>query len=136
MPFQVVWPGKSYTVSAVFTPGSSDTQDSTTNSRAPIILTVAPTTAEAVTAASVTFQYGNAVPALTGTVSPALASGVSVSFISGASQYSNVGVYPIQPVFTGTNFCSFGTPVAYSSGTTPATVTETTASLLLSARPI
>ena len=121
--------GQSYTVSAVFTPGSSDTQDSTTNSQTPIILTVAPTTAEAVTAASVTFQYGNAVPALTGTVSPALASGVSVSFISGASQYSNVGVYPIQPVFTGTNFCSFGTPVAYSSGTTPATVTETTAKL-------
>jgi hypothetical protein len=121
--------GLSYTVSAVFTPAGTDTQDSVTNAQTPILLTVAPTTAEAVTAASVTFQYGQAVPALTGTVSPALPAGVTVTYTSGASQYSNIGTYPIQAVFAGTGFCSYGSPVAYSSGTTPATVTETAAPL-------
>jgi sugar lactone lactonase YvrE len=121
--------GLSYTVSAVFTPGVADTQDSITNSQTPILITVAPSTVEAVTATSVTYQYGNAVPAITGSVTPALPSGVTVAFTSGASQYSNVGTYPIVAAFTGTNFCSYGTPVAYSSGTTPATVTETKAAL-------
>jgi len=120
--------GLSYTVSAVFTP-VADTQDSVTNAQTPILLTVAPTTAESVTAASVTFQYGQAVPALTGSVSPALPTGVTVTYTSGASQYSNIGTYPIQAVFAGTNFCSYGSPVAYSSGTTPAIVTETAAPL-------
>jgi sugar lactone lactonase YvrE len=124
--------GLSYTVSAIFTPAGGDTQDSLTNAQVPILLTVAPTTAEVVTAASVTFQYGQAVPALTGTVSPALPTGVTVTYTSGASQYSNIGTYPIQAVFAGTGFCSYGSPVAYSSGTTPAIVTETAAPLSVS----
>jgi len=121
--------GQSYTVSAVFTPAAGDTQDSVTNSQTPILLTVAPTTAESVTATSVTFQYGQAVPALTGSVTPALPTGVTVTYTSGASQYSNIGTYPIQAVFTGTGFCTYGSPVAYTSSTTPATVTETAAPL-------
>jgi len=121
--------GLVYTVTAVFTPGGADTTDSITNAQTPILLTVAPTVAEAVTAASVTYQYGNAVPTLTGTLNPALPTGVTATFYSGASQYSNVGTYPIQVVFSGTNACSYGFPVAYSSGTTPATVTETKAPL-------
>ena len=121
--------GQSYTVTAVFTPGGSDTTDSITNAQTPILITVAPTTAESVTATSVTFMYGTAVPALTGTVTPALPTGVTVAYTSGASRYSAVGTYPIQAVFSGTNFCTFGSPVAYSSGTTPATVTETKAAM-------
>ena len=113
--------GQSYTVSAVFTPAAGDTQDSITNAQTPILLTVAPTTAETVNAASVTFQYGQAAPKLTGTVTPALPTGVTVTFTSGASQYSNIGTYPIQAVFTGTNFCTFGSPTAYVSGTSGST---------------
>jgi len=52
--------GQSYTVTAVFTPGGSDTTDSITNAQTPILITVAPTTAESVTATSVTFMYGTA----------------------------------------------------------------------------
>ncbi len=123
--------GLSYTVSAVYTP-VADTQDSVTNAQTPILLTVAPTAAIQVNAANITYQYGNAVPAIVGTTST-LPTGISVKFVSGASQYSAVAnsPYPIQAVFSGTGFCSYGSPTAYVTGTSgpTANVTETAAPL-------
>jgi sugar lactone lactonase YvrE len=130
-----LYAGETYTVSALFTPGSTDTTDSITSTQAPILITVPATSSnvEAVTAASVTYQYGAAVPKITGTVSPALPAGITVTFTSPATSTSPVGIYPIQAVFsgsaTGVNFCQLAFPPAYSSGTTAATVTETKAPL-------
>jgi sugar lactone lactonase YvrE len=119
--------GLQYILSATFIPGSSDTTDGEANA-VPITLTV-PGITETVTATSVAFTYGSPVPAITGTVSPALPSGTTVTFISQASQYSNVGTYPIVPQFKGTNFCAYGYPAAFTSTNTPAVVTESPAPL-------
>jgi sugar lactone lactonase YvrE len=129
-PMPTLLQGLIYTVSAVFTPGGSDTTDSLTNAT-PIVLTV-PGITEAVTATSVTYTYGSPVPAITGTVVPAPTGGVTYSFTSGASQFSAIGQYPVQVVFTGGTanaFCSYGFPIAYVTGTTQAYVTEKAAPL-------
>ena len=56
---------------------------------------------------------------------------MTVNFTSGASQYSNVGVYPIQVVFSGGNFCSYGFPAVTTPGGQAATVTENKAPLTI-----
>jgi sugar lactone lactonase YvrE len=118
--------GLVYTVNATYNGDSLNSLTSAT----PIVLTV-PGIPETVVANSVSYIYGQAVPAITGTVTPAPASGVTFSFTSGASQYSNVPTtpFPVQVVFKGGNFCSYGFPAAVTSGGAPATVTENKAPL-------
>ncbi len=118
--------GLVYTVNATFTPANGDPDGVT--AAAPIVLTVPGIQPITVTANSVSYTYGQQVPALTGTVSPAPPAGVTYSFTSGASQFSNVGVYPIQVVFSGGSFCSYGFPAATNTGGA-ATVTENKAPL-------
>jgi hypothetical protein len=133
--------GLVYTVNATFIPNTTtDTTDSTTNAT-PIVLTVSGIAVQ-VNATSVTYTYGTAVPAITGTVTGTLPTGVTYKFTSAASQYSNIqwlnGIvggtivpFPIQVVFSGTGYCSLGFPPAYVSGNSGplATVTENTAPL-------
>jgi sugar lactone lactonase YvrE len=118
--------GLVYTVSATY---NGDTLNSLTTS-APINLTV-PGIPETVIANSASYTYGQAVPAITGTVTPALASGVTYTFTSGASQYSNVPTtpFPVQVVFKGGNFCAYGFPTALTASGSPATITENKAAL-------
>ncbi len=118
--------GLSYTVSANY---NGDSQNSPTQA-APIVLAV-PGIQETVTANSVSYTYGSAVPTLIGTITPAPASGVTTIFTSGASQFSAVGIYPIQIQFQGTNACAYGFPTVSNSGAGggPATVTENPAAL-------
>jgi sugar lactone lactonase YvrE len=118
--------GLVYTVNAVYTPATGDPDGLT--SATPIVLTVPGIALTSVLANSVTYTYGQPVPAITGTVTPPQ-TGVTVSFTSGAGQYSNVGVYPVQVVFGGGSFCSYGFPAVTTTGGAAATVTENKASL-------
>ncbi len=136
-PIPSVGAGLVYTVSAVY---NGDTNDSTTNAT-PIALTVPPATVETVTATSVTYTYGQPVPAITGTESPTLPAGVTVSFVGinnngvDASQFSPPGTYPITAVFAGgttateATACGLGSPPVTTTGNTQATVTENKAAL-------
>ena len=117
--------GLVYTVSATY---NGDSLNSLTTAT-PIVLTVPGVQPITVTANSVSYTYGQAVPALTGTVTPTPPTGVTYSFTSGASQFSNVGTYPIQVVFSGGSFCSYGFPAATTTGGGAATVTENKAPL-------
>jgi len=115
--------GLVYTVNAVYTPAVNDPDGGATATK---VLTVAGLSAGTLTANSVSYTYGQPVPAIP---PPPQISGVTISFTSGASQYSNVGVYPIQAVFTGGNFCSYGFPSVTTPSGGAATVTENKASL-------
>ncbi|HWB31806.1 MAG TPA: Ig-like domain repeat protein [Acidobacteriaceae bacterium] len=118
--------GLVYTVNATY---NGDSNSSLTTA-SPLVITV-PGIQETATSPSVSFTYGSPVPTLTGTISPALPSGVTVSFVSDASQFSNVGVYPIKTVFAGPNACAYGFPTVTNSGSGggAATVTENPAAL-------
>ena len=123
--------GLAYTVSAVYTPATND-PDGLTDAT-PIVLTVpgilSPTS---VTANSVTYTYGQLVPAITGSITPPLPAGVTATFNpGGASQFSPVNIYDIGVTFSGTNACSYGSPAVTTSGGGPAlaTVTENQAPL-------
>ena len=75
--------GLEYTVSAVYTPATGDPDGLT--SATPILLTVPGIQPLTVTANSVAFTYGQAVPAITGTVTPTPTGGVTYTFTSGAA---------------------------------------------------
>jgi sugar lactone lactonase YvrE len=116
--------GLVYTVNATY---NGDSLNSLTTAT-PIVVTV-PGIPETVVANSISYTYGQAVPTITGTVTPAPATGVTYAFTSGASQYSNVGTYPIQVVFKGGSFCSYGFPSAVTSAGGAAVVVENKAPL-------
>jgi hypothetical protein len=105
--------GLVYTINATY---NGDTNDSIT-SATPIVLNTAASPVT-VTATSVTYRYGNAVPVITGTVT-GLAAGVTYTFTTPAGPLTPVGIYPVQVSFAGTGACAYGFP------STGATVTET-----------
>jgi sugar lactone lactonase YvrE len=105
-----------------------------------------------VSAASITYTYGSAVPAITGTVTgiqAADASSVSYTFTSLATASSNVTSatnppYPITVVFAPTAgasnptaYLNYGFPTVYTTpgGSTPATVTENQYPLTFTIQP-
>ena len=121
--------GLAYTVSAVFTPGTTDNQDSTTIAT-PIVLTVPgiPVVVNVTSSlAELTYTYGQTVPTISGTIT---AGGVPVAgayLTSGAGQYTATGSYIIQVNFTqSANGCSYGNPVVTTG---QANVIEKTAPL-------
>jgi hypothetical protein len=119
--------GRQYSITATY---NGDVLDSQTVST-PLVIFV-PGVSVTATAASITYTYGTAVPAITGTVTGIVAAdNVTSTFTTAASQYSNVGTYPITVVFSGGNYCNYGFPTVTNSGTGggPATVTETQAPL-------
>jgi sugar lactone lactonase YvrE len=119
--------GLVYTVNAVYTPAIGDLDGLT--SATPIVLTVPGIALTSVTANSVTFTYGQPVPAITGTVTPPQ-TGVTATFNpGGASQFSPVGTYNVGVTFSGTNACSYGFPSVTTTGGAVATVTENKAPL-------
>lgn len=120
--------GRRYTINAVYT--STDSLD-TSNSATPLVLYV-PGVAVTATATSVTFQYGKAVPAITGTVTGITDSSVKYTFTSAATSTSPIGTYPIQVVFTGGTYLNYGFPPVVTSSGAPAVVTETAAPLTYS----
>ena len=126
--------GLNYTINATFNPSGSDTLDSGA-SATPLVIQV-PGVSVTVTANSVSYTYGQAVPALTGTVTPAPPSGVTYSFTSNATSSSPVGTYPIQVAFSGGNYCSYGFPAAFTSTGAPAVVTENPAPLTYTISPV
>lgn len=118
---------RTYVINAVY---SGDTYNSPTNA-APFTFTVLglPVT---VVANSVSYNYGGAVPALTGTVTgiaPADQAGITITFTSNATSSSPVGTYPITAVLTGGNSASYTVPAAVTSTGAPAIVTENQAPL-------
>ena len=118
---------RTYVINAVY---SGDTYNSATNA-APFTFTV-PGLPVTVVANSVTYTYGGAVPALTGTVTgilPADQAGITITFISNATSSSPVGTYPITAVLTGGNAANYTVPAAVTATGAPATVTESKAPL-------
>jgi len=118
---------RTYVINAVY---SGDTYNSPTNA-APFTFTVQglPVT---VVANSVSYTYGGAVPAITGTVTGILLAdqaGITITFTSNATPSSPVGTYPITAVLTGGNAESYTVPAAVTSTGAPATVTENQAPL-------
>jgi sugar lactone lactonase YvrE len=122
--------GLIYTVSATY---NGDGSDSGT-AAIPILLTVPGTPGVTVATTSVSYTYGQVVPAITGTVTPTPPTGVTYIFVGlsitgvPASQYSNVGTYPIEVVFSGTG-ANAAIACAYGQPPTGATVTEKQAPL-------
>ncbi len=133
-PLPTVTQGQIYTVNATYNAVDTATATDSGVTAVPLVLTD-PGITETVTATSVTYQYGTAVPAFTGTVVPVPPSPITYSFSSGASQYSPVdsSPYPIQVNFSPyPAACAYGFPPATNSGAgggTAAQVTETPAPL-------
>ena len=117
--------GLNYTIKAVY--ASTDPQDSGTSAN-PLVIQV-PGIQETITASSISFTYGQAPPAIQGTVSPAPASPTTFTFTSAATASTPIGTYPIQVLFSGGNYCAYGFPPAVTSTGAPAVVTENPASL-------
>jgi sugar lactone lactonase YvrE len=92
-----------------------------------------PGTPITVTAASLTYVYGSAVPQPTGTVTgilPADQGTVKYTFSTAATSSSPVGSYPIIVTFSGGNYQNYGFPTVFNAdGKTAAVVTETKAPL-------
>lgn len=129
--------GLQYTVSANY---NGDSQNSPTQAT-PLVLSV-PGITESYVANSVSYTYGQPVPAISGTMTPAPPSGLQVKFlpggvyntaIPGASPTSDVAnsPYPIEVQFTGTNACAYGFPTVLTSSGAPAVVTENPAPLTM-----
>jgi len=136
LPGSAVLQGRLYLVSATY---QGDTQDSpTVATPLQIYVPGVPVTA---TAASVSYTYGQAVPALTGTVTGITDSSVTYKFISAATPSSPVTsatnpAYPIEVVFAGGTYLNYGFPPfphVTTSGGAPATVTENPAPLTVTA---
>jgi sugar lactone lactonase YvrE len=120
--------GVQYTVSANYT---GDTLNSATPAT-PLIVQVpgTPVTATVTsTAAQLTFTYGGAPPAITGTVTPTPASPVTFSFGSSALATTPIGTYPVTVSFSGAGACAYGFPPSVFSSGGPALVTEKPAAL-------
>jgi sugar lactone lactonase YvrE len=120
--------GRNYVINATY---SGDSLDSQTVS-SPLTFAV-PGTPVTVTASSLTYVYGSAVPQIVGTVSgilPADQSTVKYTFSTTATSNSPVGSYPITVVFSGGNYQNYGFPSVYNAdGKTPSIETETPAPL-------
>ena len=106
--------GLAYTVSAVFTPTTTDTTDSTT-AATPIVLSV-PGIPVVVTVTStlaqLTYTYGGTVPTINGTITAAGVPVAGAYLTSGAGQFTATNSYPIQANFTqSANGCSYGNPL-------------------------
>jgi sugar lactone lactonase YvrE len=138
IPGTSVLAGHLYVVSATY---QGDTLDSQTIAAPPLTIYV-PGIQVSATAGSVTFVYGSPVPKITGTVTgiPAAdASSLVYTFTTPAGPATAVGTYPIQVVFSGAaDASSYGYgpfPPVFQTGstTTPATVTETKATLSVTA---
>jgi sugar lactone lactonase YvrE len=117
--------GLQYTINAAY---SGDTYSSFALAPTPLVVTV-PGVTETVTDTSLIYTYGVVPVVPAGTLSPALPTGVTATFTSAASQYSNIGTYPITVVFSGGTFCSYGSPLVNLAAGGPATVTENPATL-------
>jgi sugar lactone lactonase YvrE len=125
-PLPTLLQGRRYTINATYI--STDAQ--TTGTTATPLVIYVPGIAVTVTAASVSFTYGGAVPAITGTVTPdPTASGVTYKFTSAATSSTPIGTYPIQVVFSGGNYLNYGFPPAVDSTGAPAVVKENPAPL-------
>ena len=101
------------------------------NTSTPLTITV-PGRPITVVASSVSYVYGTAVPAITGTVTgilPADAATVKYTFSTTAKAGAPVGTYPITVVFSGGNYQDYGFPSVVTSTGAAATVTETPAPL-------
>lgn len=121
--------GRTYAVSAVYQGDTSFSQTTAT----PLSVYV-PGIPVTVTANSVSYTYGQAVPLITGTVTGINpADNVTYSFSTAATSTSPVGVYPIQVVFSGGSYLNYGSPAVLTPARTPATVTELKAPLTLTA---
>jgi sugar lactone lactonase YvrE len=119
-PLPTMVQGLVYTVNAVYTPATGDPDGLT--SATPIVLTVPGISLTSVTANSVTFTYGQLVPAITGSITPPLPAGVTAIFNpGGASQFSPVGTYDVGVTFSGTTACSYGFPSVTTTGGAVAT---------------
>jgi hypothetical protein len=125
--------GRRYTVNAVY---NGDSLNSVTNAT-PLVITIPGITGVTATAPSVTFVYGSAVPAITGTVtglqSADVTAGLKATFSTAATSSTPIGVYPITVTFTGSNACAYGFPAVLTASGSPATVTETAAALTVAA---
>jgi sugar lactone lactonase YvrE len=82
------------------------------------------------TPAQLTFIYGGAPPAVTGTVSPVPPSPITFKFGSAATATTPIGSYPVILSFSGAGSCSYGFPPSLYANGSPATVTENPAPLL------
>jgi sugar lactone lactonase YvrE len=117
--------GRRYTINATY--NSSETFD-TSSTATPLVLYV-PGVAVTVTATSVSYTYGQAVPAITGTVTGITDPSVTYKFTSAATASTPVGTYPVIVVFSGGTYLSYGFPPAVTSTGAPAVVTENPAPL-------
>jgi sugar lactone lactonase YvrE len=123
--------GRTYVIDAVY---NGDASTSPTNA-APFTIAI-PGIPVTVVANSVSYTYGGAVPALTGTVSgiaPADQAGITVTFTSKATPSTPVGTYPIVAVLTGGNAVTYTPQPAVTPSGTPAIVTENPAPLTVMA---
>jgi hypothetical protein len=131
--------GLYYTISATYTPSAADTADGLSNAT-PIVLKVPTAAAEAPTAASVTYTYGQAVPTITGSAGFTLPAGVTATFKAGAypnyaTSCSPAATYPITVEFSPlSSSCALGFPTVTNSGSGGgnATATESQAPLTVS----
>jgi len=118
--------GRNYAINATY---NSDTLNSLTLAT-PLVLQVPGVQPLTVIANSVSYAYGQPVPAITGTVTGILpADNVTYSFTSAATPSTPIGTYPITVTFAGGNYCNYGFPPALTSTGAPAVVTENPAPL-------
>jgi sugar lactone lactonase YvrE len=120
--------GVQYTVNATY---NGDGLNSVTKAT-PLVIFVPgiPVTATVTsTANQLTFTYGQAAPAINGTVTPTPASPVTFSFGSAAKATTPIGSYPVVVSFSGTGSCAYGFPPSVFSTGGPALVTENPAPL-------
>lgn len=120
--------GRRYTINATY---NSTDPLSSGSSATPLVLYV-PGLPVTVIANSVSFTYGSAVPAITGTVTGITDPAVTYKFTSAASPATPVGTYPITVVFSGGTYLNYGFPPAVTSTGAAAIVTENPASLTYS----
>jgi sugar lactone lactonase YvrE len=121
-------PARRYSIVATYNGDPGDTANTATA----LTFTVPGGTTLSVIANPVTFAYGSAVPALTGTVTgilPADSAAITYSFITTASSTTNVGTYPITLLLNGGNYLNYVVPPAVTTSGAPALVTETRAPL-------
>jgi hypothetical protein len=120
--------GRNYVINATY---SGDSLDSQTLA-SPLTFAV-PGNPITVTASSLTYTYGSAVPQIVGTVTgilPADQASVKYAFSTTATSNSPVGSYPITVQFSGGNYQNYGFPAVFNlDGKTPSVVTETPAPL-------
>jgi hypothetical protein len=117
--------GRRYTINATY---NSTDPLSSGSSATPLVVYV-PGLPVTVTANSVSFTYGAAVPAITGTVTGITDPAVTYKFTTAASSTTPVGTYPITVVFSGGSYLNYGFPPAVTSTGAPAVVTENPAPL-------